>query len=433
MTEPELRRALTELADQYSDGEPIVSLYLDTHWRNEKQRERARVFVHQAVKQAIHRHIAIPQIDAFRRTLGRVFKAAIELIEQSDHTREERDRGVVIFACEALELWRIHTAPRPFRNELCDDARPHLLQLARLADDVEPAVIALVHDRGAQLYQVALGAIVSAPTVEGPVPKRHGEGGRVRGGAVPPPKGGHAGSAGATYYERERKNQRHVEEVIDRLRREVVRLVRQIWERDPRAHVVLVGTSEKVAAFERELPQAMRERVLARLPRPPGKEGWRGSGQVGLVEEVVSKLAEHERRVEAEAVEHVIGEALRGGMAVLGPEDVVLAVNERRVHRLVLEEDFERSGWRCRNCAALGTTHDEVCSFCQGPLARVEALGEELMGRVIVEDGEVEVVAHTNRLHSYDGVAALLRQAHGGGLSGAPAGGSNTTPASPPS
>jgi hypothetical protein len=44
--------------------------------------------------------------------------------------------------------------------------------------------------------------------------------------------------------------------------------------------------------------------------------------------------------MEAEVVEHVIREALRGGLAVLGPEDVVLAVNERRVYRLILEEDL---------------------------------------------------------------------------------------------
>ena len=117
-------------------------------------------------------------------------------------------------------------------------------------------------------------------------------------------------------------------------------------------------------------------------------------------------------------MDHAIGEALRGGMAVVGPEDVVLAVNERRVHRLILEEDFQRTGWRCRNCGALGTTHDEVCSFCQGPLARVDALGEELVRRVLAEDGEVEVVAHTRRLHSYAGVAAVLRQSKAKGLSG---------------
>jgi peptide subunit release factor 1 (eRF1) len=298
------------------------------------------------------------------------------------------------------------------------DGRPHLLQLARLADDVEPAIIAFVQDHGAQLYEVALGAIVNQATIERPVPRRHGEGGRVQGGV----RASAQGTTGGAYsrVERERKNQRHVEELIGRVRREAVELLRQVWERDPRAHLVLVGTSEKVAVFERELPERMREKVLARLPRPPNTASRRGNGKAELLGQVVEKVIAHERAAEARQVEHAIGEAMRGGLAVIGAEDVVLAVNERRVHRLILEEDFERSGWRCRNCGALGTNHDEVCSFCQGPLARVDSLGEELVGRILAEDGEIEVVAHNNRLHEYNGVAALLRQARANGLSGHP-------------
>ena len=54
----------------------------------------------------------------------------------------------------------------------------------------------------------------------------------------------------------------------------------------------------------------------------------------------------------------MVGEALRGGAAVVGPEDVVLAVNEGRVHALVVEEDFTRTGFRCDNCDALGASVD---------------------------------------------------------------------------
>ena len=410
MTDHDLRKALSELSEVRSDAEPIVTLYLATEWTDEKQRERSRVFVQDSVRRAVDRHAAHPQLEGLRRTLRRVAAAAGERIGQAEGT----DRGLAIFACESLKLWRVLGAPLAFKHELCTDARPHLLQLARLADDVEPAIIVFVHDRGARLYEVGLGAIVNEATVERPVPRRPGEGGTVRGGAVPSTQG----ASGATTYERENKNRRHIEELIDRVRREAIDFLRQVWERDPRANLVLVGTSEKVAAFERELPARLQEKVLARLPRPPGKASWKGNGKTELLGQVVQKIIEHERAAEAHAVEHAVGEALRGGMAVLGPDDVVSAVNQRRVHRLILEEDFERSGWRCRNCGALGTNHDELCSFCQGPLAWVEALGEELVGRVLAEDGEVEVVAHTNRLHSYLGVAALLRQTKAKGLAG---------------
>jgi hypothetical protein len=412
MTDHDLRRALAELCELRSDAEPIVTLYLDTSWTDEKQRERARVYVQEAVKKAVDQHAAHPQLDALRRTLGRVAQAAADRTGRPDGG----NRGLAVFACEALGLWRVLDVPRPFRNELCVDGRPHLLQLARLADDVEPAIIAFVHAGGVHVYEVALGVVVNEATIERAVPRRHASGAFHGDDSAPH---GLAHGPSAKLFERAGKNERHVEEVVDRTWREGADVLRSMWERDPHAQVVLVGTSEVVAGFERHLPDRMRERILARLPRPPGRESWRGNGQQkAVVEEVVAKLGEHERKAEAEAVEHAVGEALRGGMAVLGPDDVVLAVNERRVHRLILEEDFERSGWRCRNCGALGMTHDEVCSFCEGPLARVAALGEELMGRVLANDGEVEVVAHTNRLHSYAGVAALLRQAKARGLSG---------------
>jgi peptide subunit release factor 1 (eRF1) len=395
MTDLELRRALAELSDLHSYGEPIVTLYLDTHWADEKQRERARVFVQEAIKLEVDRHAAHPQLEALRRTLGKVGQLASDHVNQATDTH---DHGLAVLACEALGLWRVLSSPRSFRSELCVDGRPHLVQLARLADDVEPALVAFVHTKGMQLYQVALGAVVSETATAAALPIRQKQAAPGTG------TGPHA-------------SERHVEELIERARRGAIEVFTQQFDKDPRQHVVLVGTSEQVAAFERQLPDRVRSRVLARLPRPPGREAT-GNGHHELVEQVVAKLAERERKAEAELVEHAVGEALRGGMAVLGPDDVVLAVNERRVHRLILEEDFERSGWRCRNCSALGMNHDEVCSFCQGPLARVSALGEELVGRVLAEDGEVEVVAHTNRLHSYAGVAALLRQGRAVGLSG---------------
>jgi len=411
MTDHDLRRELADLCELRSDTEPIVSLYLDTSWTDEKQRERARVFVQEASKQAVDRHAAHPQLEALRRTLARAARAASDRISRSDGG----GRGLAVFACESLNLWRVVDVPQSFRSELSVDGRPHLLQLARLVDDVEPAIIAFVHASGMQVYEVALGVVVNEATVEGAVPRRHTSG-EFHGQRSAPHGLGHGASAGL--FERAGTNERHVEELMERTRRDAATFLHTMWERDPRAHLALVGTSQVVAAFERHLPERMRDRILARLPRPPGKESWRGNGQHKVLEEVVAKLAEKERESEARAVEHAIGEALRGGLAVLGPEDVVLAVNERRVHRLILEEDFERSGWRCRNCGALGMTHDEVCTFCQGPLARVDALGEELAGRVLANDGEVEVVAHTNRLHSYRGVAALLRQAKAKGLSG---------------
>jgi len=106
---------------------------------------------------------------------------------------------------------------------------------------------------------------------------------------------------------------------------------------------------------------------------------------------------------------------------VAGPEDVVLAVNQGRVQALVIEEDFALAGFRCHNCDALGASVEaaEVCPFCGGELRAVPCLGEALVARTLADGGRVEVVPHGNKLHSYRGIAAMLRQTAPTGLRGA--------------
>jgi peptide subunit release factor 1 (eRF1) len=164
------------------------------------------------------------------------------------------------------------------------------------------------------------------------------------------------------------------------------------------------------------------------MPRPrewDSGDGVRRDGVKAMAETVMGHERDDERRV----IDTVVGQALRGGLAVLGPEDVVLAVNEGRVHELVIEEDFQRAGWRCDNCDALGARAEavEVCPFCAGDVRVVKALGEALVARTLAGGGRIEVVPHERKLHSYRGVAAFLRQTSPTGL----AGGSSPWPTAP--
>lgn len=418
MTDLDLKRELQSLASVRSDGEPIVSLYLCTDFQDEQARERARVFVREATKNALARHSQHPQLESLRRTAGRVEQDALARIEQS---LSEAPRGLAIFACESQNLWRVIETPVKLESALHVNARCHLLQLARLLDDVEPAFIAVVHLRGARIYEVALGAVVNDTTIEGPLPRSH-----HAGGYEPRPASGRqvmGGDGGGVVgegfqYERAQKNQRRYDNIAERNRAAAAHFLTQRFDQHP-SHVVLVGQAAAVAAFERTLPPRVQERVILRTPQQAPVAGS-PSARDAIVAKALEAVAQQERKNEQIVVDDAIGQAKAGGLAVLGPEDVVLAVNQRRVHRLILEDDFERTGWMCRNCGALGIEHVQRCSYCDGELSWVEALGEEIAGRVIADDGDVEVVPHTNKLHSYRGIAAMLRQAGARGLGFAP-------------
>jgi hypothetical protein len=402
----DLDGALGELARLRSGSEPIVSLYLDVRWRDEQQRERVRLFVQERARAILHHYAeGAPGRDGLARTLERVQALVAGLAAQE---LEIGRSGLALFACEALGLWRPLFFGRRVENELSVNGTPHLTKLARLAEEVLPVIVAVTRKEGADMYEVRLGDVDLEGSVRGPVPRSDRD--------TFNPGSGKPGR----YYEREKKDERREENFVQKNRRLAAEEVTALFSRSPRARVVLVGTAEAVAAFERELPERVREEVVARVPRPrewESADGVRRDGVKGLAERALSREREEERR----EVDAVIGQALRGALAVAGPEDVVLALNEGRVHTLVIEEDFARTGFRCDNCDALGATVEaaEVCPFCGGDVRAVPQLREALVAKTLAEGGRVEVVPHGNKLHSYRGVAATLRQTAPTGLRGA--------------
>ncbi len=393
---------LAELARMRSGDEPIVSLYLDIRWGDEHQRERVRLFVQDRVRRIATQYPpGSPGREGLTRTLTRVQDTAAALTAQE---HEPDKNGVALFANEALGLWRTLFFRRSFANELCTDHIPHLAQLARLADDHEPAVVIVPDSTGADIYQVLLGDLAAEQSLRGFVPRREKD-------EFNPGAARHGRQS-----ERLEKDVRHSEAFVQRNRRRAAEEAAVLFDRQPGSHVVLVGTTANLAAFERELPERLRSAVIARIPRPREWESGDGPRRDGVVAGAAAAVQEHERNAERQVVDEVVGQSLRGGLAVLGPEDVVMALNEGRVHRLVLEEDFASAGWRCTNCDALGSNAEtnEVCPYCGGALSAVHHLGEVMVARTLGEGGAVEVVPHSNKLHSYQSVGAFLRQAPAG-------------------
>jgi hypothetical protein len=411
----ELDGTLSELARLRGGSEPIVSLYLDARWSDEQQRERVRLFVQEKVRKILGHYADGSQgREALGRTLGRVLDFVSRLTGQG---LEPDQDGLALFAHEGLGLWRPFFFRRSFENELCVDGYPHLLQLARLADDLEPAIVVVPMQEGADVYRVSLGDLAAEQHLRGFVPRSDSE--KLNAGTGKPGRRS----------DREKKDERRTENFVQKNRRAAVEEVVRLVEETPGAHLVLVGITATLGAFERELPERVRERVIARLPRPRDWASGDGIRKDGILDGAAQALAEHEKETEAKAIDGVVGEALRGGLGLLGPDDVVEALNQGRVHRLVLEEDFALTGWRCDNCDALGANAEtaEVCPYCGGDVKVLQHLGEAMVARTLAEGGAVEVVAHANKLHSYRSVGAFLRQSSASGLRG----GSRERPAAP--
>ena len=400
-------QALSELARVRSVDEPVVSLYLDVHWGEVQKREQALLFVREASRRALgHTLPDGPGMAGLRSTLARI-EERVGTLTRSEVPVEER--GLALFACESLGLWREVRTGSPLHDALETDGFPHLLQLARLRGEGTPAVVVVTSTQGAEVYRVELGGLALEESLAGALP--HEDSVKQNAGT---------GKHGRNY-EREAKDERHEEQLVRRNRQAAAREAASLFDADPRSAVVLVGTAGNVAALERELPERVRARVVARFPRPRAWEKEGGGRRGGVIARTGSAVAGAEEREEHALVDHLVGEALRGGLAVLGPADVVSAVNQRRVHRLVLEEDLHGTGWACDACDAMGWNAEsaEECPYCGGGVHVLRSLAEALVARTLSEGGEVAVVAPERKLASYRGVGAFLRQAAASGARGA--------------
>jgi peptide subunit release factor 1 (eRF1) len=376
---------LRDLSTRRSTADPVISLYLDCRWADEHQRDRVRIFVEENLSQLREDYQGSPHADAVERSATTIGRYVDDLRRQAV---DEAAGGVALFVCDSLGLSLRFTFRQPFRNEFAADDIPHLLPLARLAEDFEPVIVAVVSAHGARILEMSVGSLVIEERLSRPGARRHRAGGWSQ-----------------------RHWARHIGHQIQRNHREAADHVTFLFdETGGRAHLVIAGPDREGHAFQRFLPERVLGKLLATIPNSREGGGPSESGEIreDLVSRVAARLAVWEEESERRLIDSVVGEALANGLAVVGPDEVILAANERRIHELVLDANFKAGGWRCRTCDALGLRTTIACGFCGSEVTLLDDLQEELVRRVLSADGNVEVVSEPGLAH-YHGIGAVLR------------------------
>jgi peptide subunit release factor 1 (eRF1) len=373
----EITKELHTLATFTAGPLPVISVYLDTQWRDPHQRARTTTFFERHLHQA--RALEL-ETDAARQSLARDLE---RLTQWGQHhlqsPRESTMPGVALFACAEAELWVEFPSPLPFEDEFAVADRPMLRQLARLDEDYTNALLVLVDSRAARIFEVVLGGFLAETDVASAVHGRHKKGGWAQ----------------ARY-------QRHVKETIDRHYKEVTVYVTSYMASHLHTHLIVSGHSEIVARFRHWLPLSIQAQVMEAGSLDMHDDRHH------ILEAAQEVLQRHEREEELATVQLLVNRAGHGGLAVLGPQATLAAVNTARVHKLVMHRDYRSPGWRCLTCGALAAETHLQCVLCGGQLTTAE-LGEAMVQAVLQADGFVELIAPDDRLAAYEGVGALLR------------------------
>jgi peptide subunit release factor 1 (eRF1) len=373
----EITQALHQLAKFSAGTLPVISVYLNTQWRDQHQRERATTFLTRHLRQARSLPVESAQAQSsLEDDLVRVTDWKDTLLRGAVETPMP---GHALFACHGADLWVELPAPVPFEDEFTIAERPTLRQLARLDEDYTNALVVLVDSHTARICEVVLGGFLTETDFAREFPGRHKQGGWAQ-----------------------LRYQRHVKDHMDRHHKEVGEYLTSYITAHPQTQIILSGQQDILANFRHFLPPQVQQQVIDEVRLSM----WESPARI--LEAAQAVLQRHEHEEEQESVRLLLDRAGHGGLAVVGVQETLAAVNTGRVHKLIMQHDFRQPGWHCLDCDQSGEGSLSQCPACGGKVMATD-LGEALVSGALRSDSFVEIIAPEVRLAAYEGIGALLR------------------------
>jgi len=371
------KKEIRALAKIPETNYPFISLYLNTKWEDEKQRERVRLFVKNELKKAKK---IVRDDEEIRKSLQSDSEKIQRYIDGViQRTFDEGVNGIAIFACSGIDTFIIFRSSIPFRNQFTVSSRPSLRQLVQISDEYRTAIAVMVDTDRAKIFEMSLGEIHLESQIESYVPGRHEQGGWSQ-----------------------MRFQRHIREHMHQHHKGVAEQLVKLFDDERCDNIVLIGQEHILATFRALLPERVREKIKGELSAEFEEESS------SLAQKVIEYLHGEYLKTEDSIIEGLLETALARGAAIVGLRDTIEAINRGQVHRLILDKDLKRQGWQCTKCLALGEITTLSCPFCNSGIETID-LAEEMIRSVINRDGEVDIVKHTLKLSKYDGVGAMLR------------------------
>ena len=364
---------LTELAKIRGATTPVLSVYLNTRWADEHQRERVRVFLKNEILNA-RRHSGGLDAD-----LDWIQTQGESLITQA---RFPDAHGVALFACEGLGLREIIPLGVPFENAFVVADAPFLRPLATALEEAPSTLIVFVDGESARLIPLSAEGAGEEVALQSDVPGHHR-------------RGGWALLAQSRY-------QRHIQDHRGRHFEAVAEALGRLAGERGAERIVIAAEPRTAALFEKHLPPAIAKRIVGSI------SGARHESAAVILERATDFLSRLEEHEEAVAVDAVLTEAAKSGGAVAGVTESLEAVARGAIHRLYLLKGFGEPGRVCGECGTLESGDTPTCRVC-GKATKPVELGEAMVDRVIATGGKVEMIAVHQGLARVGGVAALLR------------------------
>jgi peptide subunit release factor 1 (eRF1) len=309
---------IRELAGFTGTEAPVTSMYLDVDGRRFVRVQDVGPHLDGLIREARARAGS----DGLSRSAQQSVEA--DLARMAEHVRgglrRSHVRGLALFSCSAHDRWWAFELATPVRNRVVVNHTPYVRELEAAVARRQRLAVLLADRQRARIFLFELGALAERTELIDLLPRHDDDKGDLNRDQV----AGHTAAAAS----------RHL--------RRAAGAVFQIFREQGFDHLVIGAPEEICNALERELHPYVRDRIAARL-----------SIAVGASEEEISQAAFGVEADIERARERVLVQRLRDALGtghggVAGLDAVLAAVVARRVDTLLVSDDFESPGWRCR-------------------------------------------------------------------------------------
>src|SRR3954453_8531391 len=233
--------------------------------------------------------------------------------------------GFALFACAGADLFEGMRLPRPIETRAVINDAPVVEPLVELLGSGGNWMVVLVNRQTGRLLRGDAHHLDELPAIEDDVHGRHSQGGWSQ----------------ARY-------QRSVDEdVMDHLKN-VADAVFLRFKRASFNHLLLGGPTETLTEFESKLHPYVSERLRGRIDIDV-----ENTSPDDVCKAAAAKIGDYDRTAEREALDRLQEGVSTGGRGAAGLDDVLFALNERRVETLLLTEGFDASGCSCPQCGSV--------------------------------------------------------------------------------
>jgi peptide chain release factor subunit 1 len=356
---------LRELAGFQAEHGAVLSLYLSTD-PSRHLKEEAKLTLRGMLKQA--------------SALG-ALPADVERVEQFIELEHDwQSKGVAMFSSQANNFWRAIPVSVPVQNHVFVADRPYVKPLSDILNEHGRYAVVLVSQEAARLVMFRLGVVEDAAGIIGEELKHHKQGGWA-----------------AERLQRYEKGKAHQN------LKSVVKLAQDFCAQYNCSRLVVGGTDETVAKFVGMLPKAAKDKVVGTISIDIA------APETEILDRSQEAIEEAQRAQESEWVKQAITAAAKGGPGAIGLDDTLAALQEGRVHKLLVGEGFHGSAYRCESCGYIAGQETEACIYCGGGMATLVDAADAIVRRAIEQGVDVEFVPDDEDLEAAGALAAILR------------------------